>query len=260
MIYPIVAPSRSGDIVIPGVIHINNCDYTVKSIGCNAFDGFSGVSIPSTVTSIHVNDFDCHEGYPLLASLTVEEGNPVYDSRESCNAVIETASNKLILGCMNTVIPGTVTEIGTKAFYFCNYLASITIPASVTTIDDDAFYCGGLSSVVCYPVTPPSVEANSFYVLAWPDETAATLYVPAESLEAYQAHDKWSKFTTIVPFLGAGPGDINGDGKLSITDVTDIIAQLLDGGEIPAYCDVNGDGKVTITDVTALIEMLLNGN
>ena len=56
------------------------------------------------------------------------------------------------------------------------------------------------------------------------------------------------------------PGDINGDGRLSITDVTGIIEQLLDGGDIPAYCDVNGDGRVSITDVTTLIDMLLNGN
>ena len=261
MSYPIIAPPRSGDIVIPSVIHSNNRDYTVKSIGCNAFDDFTGVSIPRTVTSIDVNRSDRHEGYPLLTSLTVEEGNPVYDSRDNCNAVIETASNQLILGCKNTVIPGTVIEIGPMAFYFCNFLTSITIPASVTTIDDDAFYCGSLNSVVCYPVTPPSVEANSFYVLVWPDEWSTTLFVPAESLEDYQEHDRWGKFSRIVPFLGAGPGDVNGDGKLSITDVTEVIAELLSGGEDqPAYCDVNGDGKVTITDVTTLIDMLLNGN
>ena len=260
MTYPIIAPLRSGNIVIPGVIHINNHDYTVKSIGCNAFDHFSGVSIPSTVTLIHVNDYDCHEGYPLLTSLSVEEGNPVYDSRNNCNAVIETASNQLILGCLNTVIPETVTEIGTKAFYFCNNLASISIPASVTTIKDDAFYCGGLRNVVCHSVTPPSVESYSFYVFACFDERTTTLFVPTESLAAYQAHDKWSKFSRIVPFLGAGPGDINGDGKIAISDVTNLINQLLASGEMPAFCDVNGDGKVSIADVSTLIELLLNGN
>ena len=258
--YPIIAPVRSGDIVIPGVIRCNNRNYTVKSIGCNAFDHFSGVGIPNTVTSIHVNDYDCHEGYPLLNSLSVEEGNPVYDSRDNCNAVIETSSNRLILGCSNTVIPETVTEIGEKAFYFCNKLTNISIPASVTTIDDEAFYCGWTSSVVCYPVTPPSVGENAFYLLAWPDETTTTLFVPFESLEVYQMHDKWSEFSRIVPFQGIGPGDINGDGRLSISDVTSIINELLSSDELPAYLDVNGDGKVSIGDVTALIDMLLNRN
>ena len=161
---------------------------------------------------------------------------------------------------MNTVIPETVTEIGTKAFYFCNNLASISIPASVTTIKDGAFYCGGLRNVVCHSVTPPSVESYSFYVFACFDERTTTLFVPTESLAAYEAHDKWSKFSRIVPFLGAGPGDINGDGKIAISDVTNLINQLLASGEMPAFCDVNGDGKVSIADVSTLIEMLLNGN
>ena len=65
----------------------------------------------------------------------------------------------------------------------------------------------------------------------------------------------WHNFKNIMAI-----GDINGDGKLSIGDVTGIIGQLLDGGDIPAYCDVNGDGKVSIGDVTTLISMLLSGN
>ena len=81
-----------------------------------------------------------------------------------------------------------------------------------------------------------------------------------ESLEVYRAHEEWGKITHIVPFLGAGPGDINGDGKLSITDVASLIDQLLADGDLPDYCDVNGDGKVSINDVTFLIDMLLNGN
>ena len=86
----------------------------------------------------------------------------------------------------------------------------------------------------------------------------AVLFVPAESLEAYQGDEEWGRFSRIVPFLGAGPGDINGDGRLSITDVTGIIELLLDGGDTPAYCDVNGDGRVSIGDVTTLINMLLS--
>lgn len=51
---------------------------------------------------------------------------------------------------------------------------------------------------------------------------------------------------------------MNGDERLSISDVTGLINQLLQGGEdIPAYCDVNGDGKFNVSDVTALIEILL---
>lgn len=56
-----------------------------------------------------------------------------------------------------------------------------------------------------------------------------------------------------------GPvGDVNGDGKVSITDVTALVNMLLNGIETPSDPDVNGDGKVTITDVTAIINILLN--
>ena len=79
-----------------------------------------------------------------------------------------------------------------------------------------------------------------------------------ESLEAYRAHEEWGKFTHIVPFLGAGPGDVDGNGSINITDVTNLIDQLLSGDELPAWSDVNGDGNVSISDVTALIDILLN--
>ena len=56
------------------------------------------------------------------------------------------------------------------------------------------------------------------------------------------------------------PGDVNGDGYITISDVTNLIDILLSGGELPAYADVNGDGDVSIKDVTDLIDMLLSGN
>ena len=54
------------------------------------------------------------------------------------------------------------------------------------------------------------------------------------------------------------PGDVNGDGNLSIADVTALIDLLLEGGEMPDSADVDGNGTVSIRDVTALIDMLLN--
>ena len=86
------------------------------------------------------------------------------------------------------------------------------------------------------------------------------LFVPNESLEAYRTHEEWGKFTHIVPFIGAGPGDVNGDGSISVGDATNLIDLLLSGGELPAWMDVNGDGHVSIKDITDLIDMLLGGN
>ena len=72
--------------------------------------------------------------------------NAVYDSRDNCNAIIETSSNKLILGSRNTIIPNTVTTIGKEAFYTIN-IANITIPNSVTTIEARAFSASKLTSL-----------------------------------------------------------------------------------------------------------------
>ena len=80
--------------------------------------------------------------------MVVESGNPRYDSRNNCNAIIETADNTLIVGCKNTIIPNSVTSIGGWAFSYCWGLTSINIPNSVTAIGAGAFEgCDGLTSV-----------------------------------------------------------------------------------------------------------------
>lgn len=121
---------------------------SVTTIGDLAFyncSALTSVSIGNSVTSIGDLAFWNCSG---LTSIVVASGNTTYDSRGNCNAIIETASNTLIAGCCNTVIPGTVTTIGDDAFAYCSGLTRVTIPISVTTIGHDAFrYCKGLSSV-----------------------------------------------------------------------------------------------------------------
>ena len=121
---------------------------SVTSIGNSAFKNCSGltsVTIPNSVTSIGEMAFGGCDG---LTSIKVESGNTVYDSRNDCNAIIETASNTLVAGCKNTVIPNSVTSIGNSAFSGCTCLTSVTIPNSVTSIGKYAFNgCSGLTSV-----------------------------------------------------------------------------------------------------------------
>ena len=138
----------SGDIVIPASVTHEDIEYSVIGISANAFRGSSeltSVTIPSSVTSIGVGLFS---GCTSLASVVIEEGNPNYDSRENCNAIIETASNTLIIGCKSSSIPNSVTTIGKDAFNGCTGLTSITIPNSVTTIGESSFSgCSGLTSL-----------------------------------------------------------------------------------------------------------------
>ncbi len=132
---------------IPASVTYEGTTYSVTSI-VGAFYGCSSltsVTIPNSVTSIGSWAFrNCSS----LTSLSVEAGNTIYDSRNNCNAIIETATNTLIVGCQNTTISNTVTSIGSSAFSDCSSLTSVTIPNSVTSIGEDAFYnCSGLTSV-----------------------------------------------------------------------------------------------------------------
>ena len=93
------------------------------------------IRIPSTVTEIDFNSLCFARN---LEEIIVEEGNPVYDSRGGCNALIDTKDNNLILGCKNSVIPETVESIGRWAFSETE-ISKIYVPSSVNVIECGAF-------------------------------------------------------------------------------------------------------------------------
>ena len=192
---------------------------SVTSMGNNAFNNCSGltsVTIPNSVTSIGNMAF---EGCSGLISIVVEDGNPVYDSRNNCNAIIETATNTLHSGCKTTIIPNSVTSIGSNAFSFCSGLTSVTIPNSVTSIGGFAFVnCFGLTSVTipnsvtsigegafancpklhdvyCYAENVPSTDS---YAFEDSPIASATLHVRDASINSYRTTEPWSGFGTIT--------------------------------------------------------------
>ena len=193
---------------------------SVTSIGNSAFSDCSSLTsltIPNSVTSIGDAAF---YGCSSLTSIVVESSNSTYDSRENCNAIIETATNTLIAGCQNTIIPNSITSIGYAAFCNCFSLTSVTIPNSVTSIGDYAFYycpaltsitipnsvtsigegafgdCSSLKTVICEAIEVPELDYDVFYNMPLSE---ATLYVPAQSLDDYKAADQWKDFGTILP-------------------------------------------------------------
>ena len=158
----------------------------VTSIGQQAFSGCTSLTslvIGNSVTSLGSSAFS---GCSSITSMVVAEGNTKYDSREQCNAMIDTATNTLILGCQNTIIPDSVTSIGSSAFGGCTSLESIVIPNSVTNIGSNAFYNCTQLNITCYATIPPTLYNSS--VLS----SVKAVYVPAELVETYKAATNWS--------------------------------------------------------------------
>lgn len=273
---------------------------TITDIKNRAFYGCTGLTeltIPCSVKSILDNVFT---GCQNLATIIVEQGNTVYDSRDNCNAIIRTADNTLLQGCQNTVIPNSVNVIESKTFYNCQKLKTINIPAGVTAIGQMAFYgCIELEIIKTYITEPFEIDNNTFS-----NNTTflsnVVLQVPHGCIAKYQAQNGWKKFTNIEE-LGkcATPKVSIKNGKFHFeceTEGVDYHANIetpasfvTNGNDInvPAMCvvtvyaskegledsdvsivevdirgikgDVNEDGKVSITDAVSVVNIILNG-
>lgn len=243
-----------GDVVIPSTVQNEDVTYTVTSIGTWAFMycvRLTSVQLPSTLVSIDLNAFNsCTQ----LESIVLPDGLQIIDDDAFyfCSKL------------SSVTIPNSVSTIGEEAFFNCSGLFSVVIGSGVTSIGAQAFGCDGysaLSSVTCLATTPPVMGAsNCFYRTTY---NMGTLYVPAASVNAYSTTDWWNQFSRIE---GLAPeyilGDVDGDSRLNISDVTALINILLYGNSASAgpAADVNEDGMVNINDVTALINILLGNH
>lgn len=165
---------------------------TVTKIGCFAFGKCSNlqdVVIPESVNEIEEGAFwECPKirnvyipksvtkiGSIITSAKTikVDPKNPVYDSRNDCNAIIETNTNTLINGCCGTIIPNSVTKIAESAFQYCSKIYyNFRIPDSVREIGRNAFDCCNLGSLRI-PNSISRIETEVFNA-----STLSTIYIP----------------------------------------------------------------------------------
>ncbi len=126
----------------------------VENIANQAFEkctSLTSLNIPASVTSFKGTAI---HGCTSLSTIRVASGNAVYDSRNNCNAIIETSTNTLIATCKNSTIPDGIEKIGNNAFYDLTTRTSLTLPESVKEIGQRAFYnCSSLKNINLQNIT-----------------------------------------------------------------------------------------------------------
>ena len=264
---------------------------SLVAIGNVAFDDCSGLTsleIPNSVTTIG------NHAFHNCSSLTsVDIGNSVTTIKEQafykCDGLTRVNITDLASWCnieftfdesdhftsnplfyahhlflngeevKDLVIPDCITEISKAAFYKCHGLTSVTIPNSINSIGYRAFYdCDSLQTVTCLGTMPPVMTSSECFSTTAYNRTK--LLVPRQSIVTYKATNYWNKFVNIEGYGDAAPGDVNGDGAMSITDVTILIDALLTGDMDAIFieaADLNANGSLDIDDVAALIDRLL---
>ena len=236
------------------------------------------LTLPSSVTVISPSMFggDAFDKPEMnIRIVKVADGNPNYDSRDNCNAIIESETNTLFFGVSGSSIPNGVTSIGKGAFKGCSGLESVTIPNSVTSIGDGAFEnCTGLYSVTI-PNSVTFIDDWAFYECsslksvtvdirepltitadAFSGCYNAKLYVPKGSKEAYEAADYWKEFKEIVEF---SLGDADGDDNVDQKDI-DLVTEYIMNGNAEGLNLINVTGSdrkvLNVADIVRIINIM----
>lgn len=161
-------------------IDFGNAMQNIESFAFCNDDSLTSVTIPSSVSSIVYDSFD---NCTSLSTIIVNSNNSKYDSRDNCNAIIEKATNTIILTCKDSTIPSTVTSIGDYAFKGSSK-TSISIPSSVTYIGDCAFSGASLTSITI----PNNVVTISYNAFQWCDSLSSVTFESNSQLQTIKSN------------------------------------------------------------------------
>ena len=226
--------------------------------GCKSLTRFN---VPKSVTSIGGSVI----GGNNLSVITVDPQNTVYDSRENCNAIIETATNKIIAGCKNTAFPASVTEIGEDAFEGCEGMKSIEIPGTVKTIGFDAFRISSLNKVVIHDgVEKIDLQAfdsciylRKITIAKSVADIHSNAFIGTQNLTIYGFKDSEAeKLAKLRGYKFVRFGDVNDDESIDVLDA--VMVQKYASGKTTltedqiSAADVNFDGVADTLDAVQI--------
>ena len=147
--------------------------------------------IPKEATKVNPLAFyNCKD----VEHIAVEEGNEAYDSRNECNAIVETQSNTLLKGCKNSTVPADVTDIADYAFLNSDGLTTVTFGSQMQSVGQQAFSGCRLRNVLVKNATPPTAYTSSFSEQTF---YHTTLYIPTGSWDDYAYDNSWYRFINI---------------------------------------------------------------
>lgn len=198
---------------------------SVTSIGSQAFyfcSGLTNITIPNSVTSIGQEAFYACSGLKRL-NIPGSVSDIGYRAFASCTGLMTVR----IANCTNS------TVVGSEAFYHCEGLTSVILPASLSSLGAKAFEgCTGLTDVTCLRPRPVNIDSSVFMNV--PVNGGCDLHVPEGSKPRYEAMAVWQDFLFIFedahddePTPTPTNGDVNGDGRVNVSDVSALINIIL---------------------------------
>lgn len=273
----------TGEIVIPSVATIDGKDYTVTTIGTEAFlfcEKITSITLPSTINEINEGAF---EFCPGLTSLAIPEGVTKlakysiaicesltsvslpeslteigFGAFISCKALtsidIPAGVTQIAEGAFDSCsslksisLPAGITKIEPQTFYFCEALESVEIPAGVTEIGDQAFYrCSALKSVDL-PAGLESIGTESFYYSG-----LTSLDIPAAITQISAGAFQGTELASVVIPEGVTAVGANAFSNIEpLKDIT-IPSTLTSIGDKAFYTQYGGDGiqRITVNAMT----------